>query len=122
MSPIQGVMASRHQGGSANAQTLPERPKHLHRLRSGRNVVHPEYLRPPCHARRDAGVSAGVAILGIRLLQHLDDDGHARDRQQNGAPEATQALQIAVNSEVVVALLGEVDAGIHHHLPGPQSC
>ena len=47
-------------------------------------------------------------------IQHLPNDGLAAHRNHQRPTEAIEPLEFAVDPQVVIALLGEVDAGIEH--------
>ena len=80
-----------------------------------------EHLRTTADAGDDAGEGAGVASEGIGLVEDLADDGLAGDGQEDGALKAVESGELAVDAEVVIALFGEVDAGVEDEVLGAET-
>lgn len=90
-------------------------------LHDGGDIVNAEDVGSSSDASSNAGEGAGVAFVRIGEVEDIPDDGFARNGQQDGAIEAMEFFEVAVNSEVVVALFGEVDARIEDDLVGVES-
>ena len=84
------------------------------RLNRSLDVVDPENVGTAEKALDETRDRAGVAAGGVGEGEDVADDGLAGDGQEDGALEAVEAGEFAVDAEVVVALLGEVDAGVEH--------
>ena len=84
-------------------------------------MVDAEHVRAAANTGGHAGEGAGVAGEGVGLVKDLADDGLAGDGQQDGALEAVEGGELAVDAEVVIALFGEVDAGIEDEVLGAET-
>ena len=76
----------------------------------------PEDLGPARHSRGEETDRPGIPGDRILDLQHLSNNGLARDRKEHRAFELLQPVQLPQETQVVFPLLGKVDPGINHQL------
>ena len=84
------------------------------RLGGGADIVNAEDGGAVKHSVDDAGHGTGIAGGRIRNAEDVANDGLPRNREQDGTIELREAIQFAVDAEIVGALLGEIDAGIEN--------
>jgi hypothetical protein len=90
-------------------------------LGEGGDIVDAEDVGAAEEAGDGAGQGAGIAVEGIGLLEDVADDGFPGDGEEDGAFELVEAIEVAEDGEVVMALLGEVDTGVEDEVIGGEA-
>ncbi len=81
----------------------------------------PEQVGPGDEAAHEAGDRARVAFDRLGQAEDLPDHGLPGNGQEHGQVVALEPLEVAVDREVVVTLLREVDARIEDDLVVAQA-